>query len=122
MSLLVWNCQGLGSPWTIRLLGELVKTLHPSLDFVSKTKHLARRCNYLRDRSNYFGVGMGANGKSNGLMLQWMKDLNITIQSLSSHHIDITVAEEGKDSWMFMGTYGHLDATNAKSHGNYYAL
>ncbi|KAL0303027.1 UNVERIFIED_CONTAM: hypothetical protein Sradi_6170800 [Sesamum radiatum] len=106
--------QGLGSPWTVRSLGELVKKLNPGLVFISETKRSARRCEFLRDKWNYFGVGVDAIGSSGGLYLLWRKDLNITLQSFSFHHIDITVTENGKNSWRFTGFYGHPDAGQRK--------
>ncbi|KAL0313219.1 UNVERIFIED_CONTAM: putative mitochondrial protein [Sesamum radiatum] len=118
MNLLIWNCQGLGSPWTVRSLGELVIKRNPSLVFISETKRSARRCQFLRDKWNYFGMGVDALGSSGGLYLLWRKDLNITLQSYCSHHIDITVAEEGKDSWRFTGWKSIIDTGNVSGISN----
>ncbi|KAL0345257.1 UNVERIFIED_CONTAM: hypothetical protein Sradi_4357000 [Sesamum radiatum] len=89
INLLSWNCQGLGSPWTVHTLDNLVKTCNPGLVFVTETKRLTKRCDYLRDKWNYFGMGVDAVGKS--------------------------VAETGKEGWRFTGFYGHLEAAKRKN-------
>ncbi|KAL0431154.1 UNVERIFIED_CONTAM: hypothetical protein Sradi_0741400 [Sesamum radiatum] len=56
--------------------------------------------------------------KSGGFMLLWRKDLNVTLQSFSPHHIDITVAEVGNDSWRFTKFYGHPEVAKSKESWN----
>ncbi|KAL0427273.1 UNVERIFIED_CONTAM: hypothetical protein Slati_2902100 [Sesamum latifolium] len=53
-------------------------------------------------------MGVDAVGKSGSLMLLWRKDLNVALQSFSSHHIDVTVAETGKDGWRFTGDFNEI--------------
>ncbi|KAL0433656.1 UNVERIFIED_CONTAM: hypothetical protein Slati_2699900 [Sesamum latifolium] len=38
MSLLVWNCQGLGNPWIVKGLGDLLRDHKPTLVFLVETK------------------------------------------------------------------------------------
>ena len=38
MSLISWNCQGLGNPWTVRSLHDLVKENNPSILFLMETR------------------------------------------------------------------------------------
>ena len=37
MSLLVWNCRGLGNPSTIRELGDYIRAKDPSILFLAET-------------------------------------------------------------------------------------
>ncbi|KAL0407808.1 UNVERIFIED_CONTAM: hypothetical protein Sradi_1715200 [Sesamum radiatum] len=86
MKLLSWNCQGLGSPWTIRTLKELIQLHKPGLVFLSETKYKARRCARVKELVNYYGVGMDSVVKS----------------------VDC------KDRWRFTGFYGYPEVHNRK--------
>ena len=37
MSLIVWNCHGLGNPQTIRELGDLIRAQDPAAMFIAET-------------------------------------------------------------------------------------
>ncbi|KAL0444690.1 UNVERIFIED_CONTAM: hypothetical protein Slati_2191700 [Sesamum latifolium] len=95
MKILVWNCQGMGPPWTVRTLTELIRLHRPGLIFVSETKCKAMRCDRVKDAVNYFRVGVDLIGKGGGLLLLWRKDIDVWLQSLSAHHIDVTISSEG---------------------------
>ncbi|KAL0433563.1 UNVERIFIED_CONTAM: hypothetical protein Slati_2690600 [Sesamum latifolium] len=94
MSLLVWNCQGLGSPWTVRVLSELIRLHNPALVFLSETKCKKRKCEYLKLKFNMFSISVESQGKGGGLMLLWSKDVNLIVHSFSSSHIDAGIANE----------------------------
>ncbi|KAL0411828.1 UNVERIFIED_CONTAM: hypothetical protein Slati_3772500 [Sesamum latifolium] len=112
MKILAWNCQGLGAPWTVRVLRELVRLHDPGLVFLSETKCNSRRGEMLKEKLNYFSVGVSSKGRSGGLLLLWRKDVDVWIQSFSDHHLDATIQEaEGIARWRFTGFYGHPDAS-----------
>ncbi|KAL0411165.1 UNVERIFIED_CONTAM: hypothetical protein Slati_3706200 [Sesamum latifolium] len=113
MKLIAWNCQGLGSPWTVRSLAELVRFHNPALVFLSETKCKKRKCDILKERFNMFGVHVDSKGKSGGLILLWRKDMNVILHSFSDAHIDVGVAsEDGSGGWRFTGIYGHPEASH----------
>ncbi|KAL0454948.1 UNVERIFIED_CONTAM: hypothetical protein Slati_0834000 [Sesamum latifolium] len=115
MKLLAWNCQGLGPAWTVRTLLELIKLHRPTLVFLSETKCKQRRCDLLKERTNYYGVAVDSCGKGGGLMLLWRKDIEVCLQSFSKHHIDATVSLNGdSQNWRFTGFYGHPDTASRK--------
>ncbi|KAL0386045.1 UNVERIFIED_CONTAM: hypothetical protein Sradi_2998800 [Sesamum radiatum] len=98
MKILAWNCQGLGAPWTVRKLCELVRLHDPGLVLLSETKSNGRRGEMVKERLNYYGVGVRSKGNSRGLLLLWRKDVDVWIQSYSDHHINATapvVADSG---------------------------
>ncbi|KAL0438857.1 UNVERIFIED_CONTAM: hypothetical protein Slati_2368700 [Sesamum latifolium] len=107
MKILSWNCQGLGSPWIVRSLVELIKLHNPSLVFLSETKSFKRRYEGLKERLNYHGVGIDARGKFEELLLLWRKDIEVWIQSYSHNHImlrlKLTQIRKDGDSLEFMG-------------------
>ncbi|KAL0444993.1 UNVERIFIED_CONTAM: hypothetical protein Slati_2222000 [Sesamum latifolium] len=71
MSLLVWNCQGLGNPWTVRGLQELIRVHNPLLVFLAETKCSASQIEVLKRWLDLFGTGVSSVGKSGGLALLW---------------------------------------------------
>ncbi|KAL0320136.1 UNVERIFIED_CONTAM: hypothetical protein Sradi_5275100 [Sesamum radiatum] len=111
MILLVWNCQGLGSPWTVCVLNELIRRHNPGLVFLSETKCKKRKCDALKERHNLFGISVDSIGKGGGLTLLWRKEVNVVIQSFSNSHIDAVVSDEsGTNGWRFTGVYGQPEA------------
>lgn len=48
MSILCWNCRGLGNPWTIRDLRGLIQILNPFIVFLSKTKCFKNKIDSIR--------------------------------------------------------------------------
>ncbi|KAL0345896.1 UNVERIFIED_CONTAM: hypothetical protein Sradi_4420900 [Sesamum radiatum] len=118
MKLLVWNCQGLRSPWRVRALNELIRLHNLSLVFLSETKCRKRKCEILKERYNMFGLNLDSQGKCGGLMLLWRKDINLVVHSLSQSHIDACVSNlEGVNGWRFTGIYGQLDAVDGMRRG-----
>ncbi|KAL0416665.1 UNVERIFIED_CONTAM: hypothetical protein Slati_3498400 [Sesamum latifolium] len=105
----------MGPPWTVHTLKELVRVHRPSLDFISKTKCKARRCDGIKEAVNYFGLGVDSVGKGRGLLLLWRIDIDVWLQSFSNHHIDVKVkSEECPEHWCFNGLYGYAEVINPK--------
>ncbi|KAL0419234.1 UNVERIFIED_CONTAM: hypothetical protein Sradi_1336900 [Sesamum radiatum] len=119
MKFLMWNCQRLGSPWTVRTLSELVKLHHAGLVFLSETKRKSRRLDKLKEKLNYHGVGVDSVGKEGSLSLLWCKDIEVWLQSFLGNHIDATVkSKECPIGWRFTGFYGNLDVARRKDMWN----
>ncbi|KAH9685373.1 reverse transcriptase domain-containing protein [Citrus sinensis] len=51
------------------------------------------------------------NGMGGGLALFWSSDVNVTIKSYSSHHIDAIVQNQNGKIWRCTGIYGHAEAS-----------
>ncbi|KAL0283654.1 UNVERIFIED_CONTAM: hypothetical protein Sradi_7222300 [Sesamum radiatum] len=84
---------------------------------VSLRKCKARRCARVKELVNYYGVGVDSVGKGGGggSILLWRKDVEVWLQSFSSHHIDATVKSvDCKDRWRFTGFYGYPEVHNRK--------
>ncbi|PWA74858.1 hypothetical protein CTI12_AA246600 [Artemisia annua] len=107
MRLLSWNVQGLGNPWMVRHLRELVKENKPSIVFLMETRlhdtktHGIRRC-FL----DFNFLVVNPVRKAGRLMLCWKKNLNVQITSFSNHHISFSVAEDSGREWRGSGIYG----------------
>ncbi|GAA0167415.1 hypothetical protein LIER_22355 [Lithospermum erythrorhizon] len=55
-----------------------------------------------------------ARGRKGAIALLWPQDLNITIKSYSSHHIEAWVEDDGNNPWRFVWFYGHHEVKNRR--------
>ncbi|KAL0361676.1 UNVERIFIED_CONTAM: putative mitochondrial protein [Sesamum radiatum] len=119
MSVLAWNCRGLGGPWSIRTLGTLIRDNNPSLVFLAETKCSSRLVESLKRKFDMHGIGVSAHGRSGGLAVFWVKSANVQLQSYSQHHIDLSVQlEGGQPFWRFTGVYGEPDTSKRETTWN----
>ncbi|KAL0355953.1 UNVERIFIED_CONTAM: hypothetical protein Sradi_4042200 [Sesamum radiatum] len=96
MILLCWNCQGLGNPCTVHVLGELLRAHGPSLVFLVETKCKKSRIDAIKRCFDLYGCCVESQGRSGGLALLWNKSLSVQLQSFGPHHIDVTVYPESE--------------------------
>lgn len=90
MKLLSWNCQGLGSPLTIRALRALVAQDQPNLIFLMETKNQEHMVQSLRRRMKYPNSFLvNPDGISGGLAFFWDENLTITVDSCSNCLINV---------------------------------
>ena len=119
MSLIVWNCRGLGNPQTIRELGDLIRAQDPAAMFIAKTwldkarlKSLLKNC----DLDQKFVVSKVTQGGN--LALLWRSDFDVTVVDSSLNFIDAVINAGKENSWQFTGFYGcpetnrHQDSWN----------
>jgi exonuclease III len=109
MSLLSWNCQGLGNPGAVRDLCQLMKEKKPKILFLMETKCRKDRMEVLRVKIGFEGMFVvDPVGRSGGLALCWKdKDL-VEIQNFSRRHINAVIRPSvGENGWKFTGFYGH---------------
>ena len=78
MSLLCWNCRGLGNRLTVQELGNFVRAQDPSVVFLAETLLDEARLGSIRD-SLQFGHHHGVSKISHGggLALFWKKDFHL---------------------------------------------
>jgi hypothetical protein len=116
MSLLSWNCRGLGNPRAVRDLCQLVKEKKPKMVFIVETKLHHHRLDFLKSKLgmvNLFGVD--SVGKSGGLCLLWRNDIDVTIQNYSRRHINAVVKSEGRGmEWKLTCFYGHPEVAKRR--------
>ncbi|KAL7132329.1 hypothetical protein ABFS83_12G066400 [Erythranthe nasuta] len=107
MICLFWNCQGLGVPLTIHVLGDILRRKNPSLLFLSETRATPNLIERLKKKWNMFGIAVDKVGRSGGLLLLWKKDLTVDLISFSKNHIDTEVmSPEWNQKCRFTGFYG----------------
>lgn len=107
MTILAWNCRGLGNGPSVRGLLDLRKQVDPDILFLCETKLDKGRMEKLKLK-----LGMGnmmvrdCEGKSGGLALLWKKQVNWELHNYSKYHIDVKVVEKDGFRWRFTGIYG----------------
>ncbi|KAL0294287.1 UNVERIFIED_CONTAM: hypothetical protein Sradi_6894900 [Sesamum radiatum] len=110
MSFLVWNYQGLGNPWIVKGLRDLIPVNSPLLVFLVGTKCSLSQIETLKRRLDLFGCCVEPRGRSGGLMLLWQKSIEVQLQSFSSFHIDVSIRlDESLGWWRFSRVYGEPD-------------
>ena len=121
MSLLAWNCRGLGSAPVVRSLTDVVKFLDPVLVFLSETKASLNRIKGIQRKLNFTqGITVPSDGRSGGLAMLWKEGADVRFKSCLNGHIDVVVCEgAGAQPWRATGFYGHPDAGMNTLLGNY---
>ncbi|XP_052297218.1 uncharacterized protein LOC127902351 [Citrus sinensis] len=108
MKLLSWNVRGLGKPRTRLALKKILHLHRPQIFFCCETKMLARQVESVcRDFNFENCFVVDRKGMGGGLALIWRAEVNVSITSYSSHHIDAIVSSESGLRWRCTGIYGH---------------
>jgi len=94
MSIVEWNCRGLGSPSAILDLKYLVRHFNPDILYLSET--LVHR-NKIEDLRYLLGfdscISVDGTGRGGGLALFWRHSSNCTLVDFSKNHISIEVVD-----------------------------
>ena len=112
MSVLAWNCRGLGSPPAARILTDDVKSKNPILIFLVETKARSSKMKGFQWKLELTqGIDVPSDGKSGRLAMIWKEGLDIRLKSYSNSHIDVVVFNEKElNLWRTTGFYGHPNA------------
>ena len=107
MSCLVWNCCGLGNPYTENELTEMVWAKDPSIVFIAEAWADEPRLNNVKRKiqfENMFVVPRTNRG--GGFVLFWRSSIAVTVEGSDKNHIDAKINKDMEDDWRFIGFYG----------------
>jgi hypothetical protein len=112
MTILSWNCRGLGNLRTVHDLCQMVKEKRPWMVFLMETKLRKEKMEVIRCKLGFSCMFVvDCVGRSGGLALLWGDDISVEIQNFSHRHINGKIASPNSDiHWKFTGFYGHPDA------------
>ncbi|CAL1392116.1 unnamed protein product [Linum trigynum] len=114
MSLLCLNCQGLGDPKAVAVLGSTIRFQKPQIVFLSETK--LKKSGWektMRELGFKYGNGVPVEGKSGGLCLFWQEGVNLEIKGTTKFFMDAVIKDDrGRDKWRFTGIYGWPEKEN----------
>ena len=108
MNIISWNCRGLGNLRAVLALHNLVKSQGPKILFLMETKLDVHEMELIRIKLQFkYCFIVPSLGRSGGLALLWMDDVQLTILNYSINHIDAQVCLQGALLWRFTGFYGN---------------
>ncbi|XP_074305507.1 uncharacterized protein LOC141640720 [Silene latifolia] len=109
MSLLCYNCRGLGNdPAFVRLRG-LLRGEKAEVVVLMETKLGGQEMQRVIQRlgGDYVGVGIDSIGRSAGMAILWKEGVDVEIISSTAHHIDVVVRGLfNLNEWRLTGIYG----------------
>ena len=110
MSVLAWNCRGLGTSPAICTLTDEVKKKN-LVQFLVETKANTDKMKGFQNKLSFTqGIVIPSDGRSGGLALLWREGMDIRFKSCSHSHIDVVVHDIGNGGpWRVTGFYGHPD-------------
>ena len=107
MKLLSWNCQGLGTPWTVRSLHKIVKDQAPEICFLMKTRlnieGIKQWCSELPYKNKF---AVKKSGLVGGLAILWKEDIMLDVFKFSDNQISTWVTESDGFRWLLTEFYG----------------
>lgn len=107
MSLLAWNCRGLGNPRTIRFLRDTVHQIKPSFIFLSEILTNKNTVTDVCKRLDFAGCWVvESQGHSGGLALFWKNEGSCIVTEGGTHFIDFEIESEHVGRWRYTGFYG----------------
>jgi exonuclease III len=109
MSLVSWNCQGLGNPWIAQDLCLMVRDKRPNILFLMETKCRKNKMEGIKVKLGYNNMFVVESvGWSGGLALFWQESVDLEIQNFTQRHINTCVKEaDGERYWKLTCFYGH---------------
>jgi hypothetical protein len=100
MSILSWNCHGLGQSVTIQELIALVRAKSPAMVFLMETRRSANRAMNLKWRLGLKNsVGVDSNGQGGGIVLFLHESIEVVLLGMSPRFIDIRVKDVDTNLW-----------------------
>ena len=107
MSILCWNCRGVGRPATVRELCDLAKQFTQAVLCIVETQLDRVRVENLKTSLCYDNsYAVSSSGRSGGLGLFWNNEIKLKIQGYSRYHIDALIDETGPSPWRLTCVYG----------------
>ncbi|GKC80956.1 reverse transcriptase [Tanacetum coccineum] len=107
MSILSWNIQGLGNPWTVRHLRTLVKDSCPTIMFLMEAQmHDSKVTGLKFSFPQYNLLVVNPVRRAGGLLLFWKKDCDLSVAIFIKNHIDFVVKEDNSTVWREIGKTG----------------
>lgn len=116
MTIISWNCRGLGQAPTVQELVCLVHTYRPSLVFISETRSSEDYVNKLRSRLGLkFCISHVGKGKSAGIALFYDEQVEIEKLAVGPRYIDVLI-RLNPHCRQWRGTFVYGEPKTSKRH------
>ncbi|XP_050264146.1 uncharacterized protein LOC126708397 [Quercus robur] len=112
MSLLVWNCRGLGNLRTENELVTLIQAKDPSVVFIAETWTDGARLDRTLSKINFDQKWVVSRvNRGGGLVLFWKNSVNLTVVDSHRYYIDTIINGNSENEWRFTGFYGEPETS-----------
>uniref|UniRef100_A0A803Q9L8 Reverse transcriptase domain-containing protein n=1 Tax=Cannabis sativa TaxID=3483 RepID=A0A803Q9L8_CANSA len=107
MSILSWNCCGLGNQRTKQFIIELHAQKRPNFIFLCETLCKKNKVEEIKNAIGFDGAFIvEAQGHSGGLALLWQSSDEVRIIGYSNNHIDCIISKDTYPDYRLTGIYG----------------
>ena len=115
MTLISWNCWGLGNQRAINVLSHLVREKAPKVLFFMETKRTVEEMRRIQEDLPYrCMLTVPYTQRRGGLALLWKEEVNLHIQTYSPHHIDALIFNDEQHLWRLTRFYSWLEESQKK--------
>lgn len=115
MSILSWNCRGLGDSSAVPLLRDLIRSHRPDIVFLYETISTSQVMDSARHSIGFDNcLAVNRVGRSGGIVVLWMNTVNCTDTGYSRHRVDLIVTKERFGTWRLTGYYGYANRAHRK--------
>ena len=115
MSTLSWNCRGLGQPWTVCILAEVVRNKKPTFIFHMETLCSRNKLERIKIQLGYDGLFVVDRvGRSGGLVLFWKATSNVNLLQFGTNFMDAKVEVPVLGKWRLTGYYGYHESSRRR--------
>ncbi|KAL9440617.1 hypothetical protein AB3S75_019313 [Citrus x aurantiifolia] len=119
MSILSWNCRGLGHPRTVQVLVDLVRNKRPCFVFLIETLCNKNRLEQIKTKIGFDGLlVVDRVGRGGGLAFLWKAACEVTLLSYGQNYIDTEVEVADLGRWRITGFYGFPESSRRQASWN----
>ena len=112
MKILSWNCQGLGDPWTVQSLHDIMWVQAPTVCLLWETRLDKEGFDrQLGDLLFPNKIVVKQPNSGGGLALIWREGVQLELINFTMNHILVKVMEEDGFNWFLIGFYGWPEAS-----------
>ena len=107
ISILVWNCCGLGNLCTKREFIEIIQAQDPFVLFIPETWTNEAGLDHILSNINFdHKMGVPRVSRGGDLVLFWKASVNLLVKDSHMYFIDALINKNTEAEWRFIGFYG----------------
>ncbi|MCH81372.1 endonuclease/exonuclease/phosphatase family protein, partial [Trifolium medium] len=119
MSIIGWNCRGLGNPSAVTHLKYLICKYKSDVMILYETLINSNRTNELRQVLGFDSCfAVDREGRGGGVAVFWKNELGCTITNFSTNHVDIDIADSIRGNWRLTRFYGYPEGSRRRDSWN----
>ncbi|CAJ2652404.1 unnamed protein product [Trifolium pratense] len=120
MSIISWNCRGLGNLSSVPKFKYLIRYYNPDAIFLCETlvhRNKIEELRILLGFENCFAVDR--EGRGGSVALLWKSTIHCNITNYSSNHINVEIDDAHRGTWRLTGFYGYPGGSRRRDSWNF---